>query len=87
MLLLSNVMCRYYDVSVGDRLVGQGLMIFFASAETTSIAVSYTLYEMSMNLAIQEKARSEILDVITRKGLNYESIKEMNYLEMCILGE
>lgn len=73
--------------SDGDVLVAQGLMFFSAGTETTSSAISFTLYELSMNPSIQEKLRKEVRSIIDKEGLTYESLKEMTYLEMCILGK
>lgn len=62
-------------------------MFFVAGTETTSSSLAFTLYELCINSDIQEKARSEIKETIKKKGLNFESIGEMKYLEMCILGK
>lgn len=71
----------------GDKLVSQGLMFFAAGTETTSGAVSYTLYEFAMHPEIQEKARTEVSTIIAKKGFTYEAVNDMVYLEMCVLGK
>lgn len=62
-------------------------MFFIAGVETTSSTVTFALYEFSLNEEIQEKAREEVFKIVKEKGLNYDSLKEMNFLEMCILGK
>lgn len=62
-------------------------MFFIAGVETTSSTVTFVLHEFSLNEDIQEKARAEIFEIVKEKGLSYDSLKEMNFLEMCILGK
>lgn len=62
-------------------------MFFAAGTETISTSIVFLLYEFALNPDIQEKVRAEINLVAQEKGLNYESMKEIKYLELCIHGE
>lgn len=56
--------------------------------ETSSIVLSYALYELGVNLDMQEKLRKEI-DLILEKHkgvLSYEALQEMVYLEQFFCG-
>lgn len=51
--------------------------------------MTYTLFEMSQNQAIQDKARDNVRKVLAKHDglLTYESLMEMSYVENCISGE
>jgi cytochrome P450 family 6 len=68
-----------------DMLVAQAIMFFAAGFETTSSTMGFALYELAHNRAIQNKLRYEINQVFEKHGgINFESIKEMEYLDMCV---
>ncbi|XP_044731381.1 cytochrome P450 6k1-like [Chrysoperla carnea] len=70
----------------GDILVAQAAVFFTAGFETTSSAISFTLYSLSYNPEIQIKLRKEIQAVIARNGGNftYDCLKDMKYLDACV---
>lgn len=51
--------------------------------------MSYTLFEMSQNPAVQDKARDNVKKVLAKHdGLfTYEALMEMTYIDNCISGE
>lgn len=51
--------------------------------------MSYTLFELSQNQAVQDKARECVKKVLANHGgvLSYEALMEMHYVENCISGE
>lgn len=59
-----------------------------AGFDTSSTAMTNTLYEMALNKNIQDKLREEIDQQYTKYGSNltYENIKEMNYLDKVFKG-
>lgn len=75
-------------LSLND-IAAQVFLFFFAGFETSSTAMTYTLYELALNPHIQQKVRDEIADVISRHNGNitYDSLMEMTYLDQVIYGE
>lgn len=57
--------------------------------ETSSIAISYTLYELAINLDVQAKLRSEIDNILAKNGgkLSYEDLVENVYLDCVLQGK
>lgn len=63
-------------------------MIFPAGFETSSTAMTYSLFELSQNQAVQDKARDSVKRVLKKyEGIfTYEAMMEMTYIENCISG-
>ncbi|CAG9833186.1 unnamed protein product [Diabrotica balteata] len=69
-----------------DLCSGISIQFFIAGYETTSSAISFTLYELAKQPDIQEKLREEIKSVVKKHGdLSYEAVHDMPFLEMCLL--
>ncbi|XP_033231386.1 cytochrome P450 6k1-like [Belonocnema kinseyi] len=70
----------------GDNLLAQALIFFAAGSDTSSSAISFTLYELAKNLDIQIKLRNEINAAIEKnnKNLSYKMITNLQYLDMVI---
>lgn len=51
--------------------------------------MTYTLFEMSQNQGVQDKARDNVKKVLAKHdGLfTYEALSEMTYIENCISGK
>jgi cytochrome P450 family 6 len=66
--------------------VAQATQFFLAGFETSSSAITFALYELAVNQDIQRKLRKEIVNVLSRFNgiISYESLKEMEYLDMCV---
>lgn len=63
------------------------MQLFQAGVETTATTLAFTMHELALNPDIQKKLREEILSVTEQYGgVSYEAIKEMKYLDMCMLG-
>nr|WCC58058.1 cytochrome P450 [Pharsalia antennata] len=70
----------------GDAVVAQAVQFFIASFETTSSTMSFALYELCLQPEIQDKLREEVINSIGKYGgITYEGLKEMRYMEMCVL--
>ncbi|ETN65668.1 cytochrome P450 [Anopheles darlingi] len=76
--------------TVGERLTmddmaAQAFVFFLAGFETSSTTMSFCLYELALNQAIQDRARQEVRDVLQQHdSISYEAVHEMKYIEMCI---
>ncbi|XP_005184405.2 probable cytochrome P450 6a14 [Musca domestica] len=59
---------------------------FLAGFETSSTTMAFTLYELARNPEIQEKLRTEILDILkdSNDELSYEALQKMSFLEQSI---
>nr|UVK78545.1 cytochrome P450 [Anoplophora glabripennis] len=70
----------------GEKIVSQPMQFFAAGVETTSSAISFTLYELCIHPEIQNKLREEIRNYLTEnKEITYENLTQLKYMEMCIL--
>jgi len=69
-----------------DDIVGDLFVYFVAGHETTSMTLSWLLYELVMNPQIQEKLYEEVVQKLGKEGVpTYEDIK-IPYLE-CVISE
>lgn len=71
-----------------EEIAAQCFLFFAAGFETSSSTMGFCLFELALNQDVQEKARSEIIDVLKKYNgvLTYECMKEMRYLEQCVKG-
>ncbi|KPJ12395.1 Cytochrome P450 9e2 [Papilio machaon] len=69
-----------------DDLVAQALIFFFAGFDTVSTAMMFALHELALNPDVQNRLLDEIKQHEVRNGgtLDYNSIQNMNYLDMVV---
>lgn len=69
-------------------LTSQVVLFFLAGFENASLTISNALYELAWKPEIQEKARTEIVNVLQKYDgkITYDGLEEMKYLEACIFG-
>lgn len=80
----------YSGASVNNRINNTIIIVFFSLRfETSSTTMTFCLYELSLNIEVQDNLRQEIrTNLIKNKNqLTYESMLEMKYLQMVIDGE
>lgn len=72
-----------------DDILAHSLGFFMDGFETSSITLSFTLYELGANRFAQDKLKEEIDRVLLKHNntLTYEAVQEMEYLECVINGE
>lgn len=71
-----------------EDVVAKAISFFSDGFETSSIALSFTLYDLAANHDVQAKLRNEIHEVLKKYGgkLCYEAIQDMNYLDRVFSG-
>ncbi|XP_011500584.1 PREDICTED: cytochrome P450 6k1-like [Ceratosolen solmsi marchali] len=67
-----------------DELLAQSAIILVAGLETSSVTISFALYELAMQPSLQAKIREEIKKKIGDDKLNYEHISEMKYVNQVV---
>nr|AAF97936.1 cytochrome P450 CYP6N3v1 [Aedes albopictus] len=68
-----------------EQIAAQAFVFFLAGFETSSTAMSNSLYELAQNSELQDKARKSVMDSIKKHGsLTYEAIQDMQYIDQCI---
>ncbi|XP_054006575.1 cytochrome P450 6k1-like [Hylaeus anthracinus] len=72
----------------GFRFNGDDLVAIFFSAgfETSSSTMSFTLYELALNMDIQKKLRKEILDALKESEgtITYDTLMSLPYLHLVV---
>ncbi|XP_058449391.1 uncharacterized protein LOC131429335 [Malaya genurostris] len=61
-------------------------LFYIAGSETSSGVMSFTLHELSHNPEVTGKLVAEIDDVLNKSNgdINFDSIKQMKYLDLCV---
>lgn len=72
-----------------NEISAQAFIFFLAGFETSSTAMSFALYEFSLNQEVQEKARQCVRRVLKKYDgkMTYEAIQELDYIDQCINGK
>ncbi|KAF9526760.1 cytochrome P450 [Crepidotus variabilis] len=85
--LISILMRNNMGASKGDGLseyevISQMSTLTFAATDTTSSAISRTLWQLSQRHDVQDKLRAELREAMSgRDALSYEEIVELKYLD------
>ncbi|XP_016958052.3 probable cytochrome P450 6a20 [Drosophila biarmipes] len=69
-----------------NEIAAQAFLFFLAGFETSSTTMGFALYELACNQDIQDKLRTEVDGVLEKHNgkLDYDSMREMTYLEKVI---
>lgn len=72
-----------------NEISAQAFLFFLAGFETSSTAMLYAMYELSLNQELQDKARQSITDTLQKFDgkITYEAVSEMAYIDQCINGK
>lgn len=84
--MITNGNCKHLTM---DEITAQAFVFFVAGIETSSMAMSFCLYEIAKNAEIQDHVHKEIDAVLAQHNgqFTYESIQQLTYLESCIDGK
>lgn len=71
-----------------NQVVAQTVLFFLAGSDTTAITIASCLHELTQNEEIMHKLRENINQTLEKYNgvVCYESIQDMEYLEMVIQG-
>jgi hypothetical protein len=84
-IMWSCVDCRFSD---DIKMAAQALEFFAAGNDTTSLTISFALYELALNPTIQDRLRQELKETFAKHGdFTYDAIYEMKYLDMVVNGK
>lgn len=69
-----------------NTMTAQCLLFFVAGFETSSLTLTYTLYELALNTDIQQKLQKEIDTVLEKHSgqVTYEALQEMPYMDKVV---
>ncbi|XP_052563928.1 cytochrome P450 9e2-like isoform X4 [Culex pipiens pallens] len=70
-----------------NELIAQCFLFFLAGFDTTSNLLSWLMYELTVNPAIQDRLYEEISQIensLLGKHLSYEALQKMSYLDMVV---
>lgn len=67
-------------------LAGHAMALYIDGTETSSLALSFIMYELARHPECQQKMHNEITAVLSKHGdqITYESLHEMQYMETII---
>ncbi|XP_046617580.1 cytochrome P450 6k1-like [Neodiprion virginianus] len=70
----------------GDNLVAQAAVFFTAGFETSSTAMSFSMYELALQPNLQRRLRDEINSALDESGgkLSYDMVMNLPYLDMVV---
>jgi len=71
-----------------NELAAQSFVFFIAGFETSSTAMSFCLHELCKNETVQNKLRTEIMQVLEKHNgeVTYDAVMEMRYLDNVVNG-
>lgn len=86
LLRVSDSLFLLFTICSDSILFILAFIFWIAGFETSSTTMGFCLYELAKNEDVQNRVRKEIDEVLARhKGeITYESVNEMQLLEMCI---
>ncbi|XP_058817241.1 uncharacterized protein LOC131680542 [Topomyia yanbarensis] len=65
-------------------MAGHGVTFFIDGFETSSVAMSFVLYEVARNIDVQNRLREELLKATESETIAYETLLELPYLDQVI---
>lgn len=71
-----------------EDIVAHAAGFFVDGFETSSVILSFAIYEIAANINVQEKLRNEIEEICKKRNgdITYEDVQEMNYLDCVVKG-
>ncbi|CAN7942829.1 unnamed protein product, partial [Ixodes hexagonus] len=75
-----------YEIPESDieEITSQCMLFFVAGSDTVTSTLTYTAYSLALNPECQQRVIEEIDNAVKEKGITYESLRDMIYLEAAI---
>ncbi|KAL8590475.1 hypothetical protein ACOMHN_011688 [Nucella lapillus] len=67
-----------------DEMKANALIFFLAGYDTTSIVLSFTLFQLAANPEALKKAQEEIDKKLGKNPVHYDTASELTYVDMCM---
>lgn len=69
-----------------EEIAAQVFIFYVAGSETSTSTVAFTLYELTQNEELMERAQADIKSTLAMHDgeLTYESIMEMKFIDLCV---
>lgn len=69
-----------------EEIAAQVFVFYIAGSESSSSTVAYTMYELTQNERLMERAREDIKSTLAKHAgeLSYESIMDMKFIDLCV---
>ncbi|XP_073840778.1 cytochrome P450 6d5 [Musca autumnalis] len=69
-----------------EMIAAQLFLFYVAGFETSAATAAFTLYELSRNADLLQKAQEDVEQALEKHGsLCYDSLKDMKFLDMCVM--
>lgn len=87
--LLMQIKDKNGDPLSRDEMAAHSFLWYLAGFETSSTTITFCLYELALNVDVQDKLRNEINDLLKKHNdvLSYDAMQEMKYLQMVVDGK
>lgn len=84
---VETVSTEHQTLSI-EQCVAQVHALYIAGFDSTASTVAFTIFEVARNARVKALLLADIDQTLERHGgvLSYDSINEMQYLELCVLG-
>lgn len=72
-----------------EDIVSQFASLLIAGFETAASTLMFGMYELALNLEIQNRLRKEIQSVLEKHNqkVTFDALQEMKYLDMVVSGK
>lgn len=69
-----------------EQIAAQVFIFYIAGSESSSSAVAYTLYELTQNEELMERAQVDVKETLEKHNgeMSYDAIMDMKFIDLCM---